>query len=286
MENFFTIFWIIIILSFYIPLIQRRMLIAKRVRLIRKIEQMRKSRVITLIHRQESLSFLGLPLARYIDIEDSERILRAIRLTPKDMPIDILLHTPGGLVLASEQIACALKRHNGKVTAFIPHYALSGGTLIALACDKIVMDADAVLGPVDPQIGIPLQGGYPATSVLEALKIKNPNRNDSVLIYGDIAKKAIRQVKRKVFILIKDKMPQGRARRIARLLSEGRWTHDYPITYEESLKIGLNVESDLPVEIYSLMELYPQAGQRRPSVEFIPLPYQPTPQTPRRGKEQ
>ncbi len=158
--------------------------------------------------------------------------------------------------------------------------------MIALACDKIVMDADAVLGPVDPQIGIPLQGGYPATSVLEALKIKNPNRNDSVLIYGDIAKKAIRQVKRKVFILIKDKMPQGRARRIARLLSEGRWTHDYPITYEESLKIGLNVESDLPVEIYSLMELYPQAGQRRPSVEFIPLPYQPTPQTPRRGKEQ
>lgn len=286
MENFFSIFWIIIILSFYIPLIQRRMLIAKRVRLIRKIEQMRKSRVITLIHRQESLSFLGLPLARYIDIEDSERILRAIRLTPKDMPIDILLHTPGGLVLASEQIACALKRHNGKVTAFIPHYALSGGTLIALACDEIVMDADAVLGPVDPQIGIPLQGGYPATSVLEALKIKNPNRNDSVLIYGDIAKKAIRQVKRKVFILIKDKMPHGRARRIARLLSEGRWTHDYPITFEESSKIGLNVESDLPVEIYSLMELYPQAGQRRPSVEFIPLPYQPTPQTPRRGKEQ
>ncbi len=285
MESFFSIFWIIILISFFIPIVQRRFLEAKRVSLIRKIEKQRNSRLITMIHRQESLSFLGIPLARFIDIEDSERILRAVRLTPDDMDIDILLHTPGGLVLAAEQIACALKRHKGKVTALIPHYAMSGGTLIAIACDEIIMDPDAVLGPVDPQISIPFRGGFPATSVIEALKISNPNRDDNVLIYGDIAKKAIKQVKEKVYILIKGKMPASKARKLARLLSGGKWTHDYPITFEEIQTMGLNVNSNLKIEIYNLMDLYPQPGQRRPSVEFIPLPYQPSPRPPGRGRD-
>jgi len=76
-------------------------------------------------------------------------------MTDDDVPIDLLLHTPGGLVLASEQIAVAIRRHKAPVTVFIPHYAMSGGTLIALGADEIVMDPNAVIGPVDPQIGDP-----------------------------------------------------------------------------------------------------------------------------------
>ena len=106
-----------------------------------------------MIHRQESLSFLGFRMARFIDIQDSEEVLRAIKLTDDDMPIDFILHTPGGLVLASEQIAAALSKHPGKVTVYVPHYAMSGGTMLALAADEIVMDDNAVLSPVDPQIG-------------------------------------------------------------------------------------------------------------------------------------
>jgi ClpP class serine protease len=71
-------------------------------------ERQRGTRVITLIHRQETIRFLGIPLRNYISVEDSEQLLRAIRLTPDSMPIDLILHTPGGLVLASEQIARAL----------------------------------------------------------------------------------------------------------------------------------------------------------------------------------
>jgi ClpP class serine protease len=107
------------------------------------------------------------PLARYIDIEDSEAILRAIRLTSTDMPIDLIVHTPGGLVLAAEQIAHALLRHRAPVTIFVPHYAMSGGTMLALACDQIVMDPNAVLGPVDPQLG-----PFPAASILEVVARK------------------------------------------------------------------------------------------------------------------
>ncbi len=64
-------------------------------------------------------------------------MLRAIRMTPAEMPIDLIVHTPGGLVLASDQIAHALKRHDGRVTVIVPHYAMSGGTLVALAADEI-----------------------------------------------------------------------------------------------------------------------------------------------------
>ena len=131
----FDLFWIFFIIATLQPLVRQRMLEAARVRLIHEIERRRKSRVIALIHRQETMSILGFPVFRYIDIDDSENVLRAIKLTDPELPIDLILHTPGGLVLAAEQIAFALKRRPGKVTVFVPHYAMSGGTLIALAAD-------------------------------------------------------------------------------------------------------------------------------------------------------
>ena len=146
--------------------------------------------MIALIHRQDKVSFLGVPVASYINIDDSEAVLRAIRLTPDDQAIDLILHTPGGLVLASEQIARALVEHKGKVTVFVPHYAMSGGTMIALAADEIVMDPNAVLGPVDPQIG-----GAPAASIIKAVEQKPIERiADTTLILADISRKAQAQV--------------------------------------------------------------------------------------------
>ncbi len=266
---FGDIIWLIILFSFFMPTLERRMLEYNRLKLIRAIEKKRKSRVITIIHRQESISFFGLPISRYIDIEDSEQILRAIRLTPDDMPIDLVLHTPGGLVLAASQIAQALKRHPAKVTVFVPHYAMSGGTLIALAADEIVMDENAVLGPVDPQLG-----NYPAASLLKTLRIKGPqNVDDNTVVMADIAEKAILQIKDFVFDLLKEKMEKEKAEKIAEELSTGRWTHDYPLDIERLKAIGINITVGLPDYIYDLMELYRQTDQRRPSVNYIPLPY-------------
>ena len=123
-----------------------------RTNLLDQFQEKRKSRVIAMIHRQDTLSLFGVPVSSSISIEDSEAVLRAIRLTPQNQPIDLLLHTPGGLLLAAEQISKALTEHKGKVTVFVPHYAMSGGTLMALAADEIVMDSNAVLGPVDPKL--------------------------------------------------------------------------------------------------------------------------------------
>ena len=284
MGDFMNIIWFIILIQIFIPLIQKRWLMYKRLRTMQEVEKRRQSRVITMIHRQETMNLLGFPIARYIDIEDSEQVLRAIRMTPKEMPIDLVVHTPGGLVLASEQIACALKRHSGKVTVFVPHYAMSGGTLVALAADEIVMDPDAVLGPVDPQLGSPQSGYYPAASLLKALEQPNPNRDDQTIILGDVGRKAIDQVYQTVYKLLLEHQTEEKARELARMFSEGRWTHDYPIDFEEAKKMGLPVSDQMPEEVYQLMEFYPQSRQQRPGVEFIPIPYR-SPQAPGRSEK-
>ncbi|MGQ9829653.1 MAG: SDH family Clp fold serine proteinase [Roseiflexus sp.] len=266
--DFIGLFWIFLIISSLQPVIRQKMLETGRLRLLERIEQQRQSRVIVLIHRQETLSLLGFPLVRYIDIDDSEAVLRAIKMTDRDVPIDLVLHTPGGLVLAAEQIAGALSRHPAKVTVFVPHYAMSGGTLIALAADEIVMDENAVLGPVDPQLG-----QQPAASILKVLERKPIGEiDDETLIMADIAEKAIRQVKATVIELLADRMDAERAEHVATMLATGVWTHDYPITVRQAHELGLPVSTEMPSLIYRLMGLYPQTAQRRPSVEYIPLP--------------
>jgi len=267
------LFWLFFIVMAFAPLVQRRALEAKRLASLRRIEGERGSRVIALIHRQETLSLFGFPLMRYIDIQDSEEIIRAIKLTDDSIPIDIILHTPGGLVLASEQVARALLRHPAKVTVFIPHYAMSGGTLVALAADEIFMDENAVIGPVDPQIG-----NFPAVSIIKAAESKPIEKvEDETLILADVSRKAIRQVQKCVERILIEKMSPAQARRLARILSGGKWTHDYPIPCEEARELGLSVNSDIPKEIFRFMTLFPQPTSRRPSVQYIPLPYREAP---------
>lgn len=268
--NFGELFWILFIFLSFAPIVKQQITERARFRLIRSIEQTRESRVITLIHRQESISLLGIPISRYINVEDSEQVLRAIRLTPDEMPIDVILHTPGGMVLAAEQIANALEKHPAKVTVFIPHYAMSGGTMIALAADEIIMDDNAVLGPIDPQLG-----QYPAASLRKVLQQKHINRiDDNTLIMADMAEKALKQVKEFAFYLLEDNLGREKAEELATMLTEGRWTHDYPITCEMARSWGLNINIDFPTEVHLLMDLYPQPSQRRPSVQFIPVPYE------------
>jgi ClpP class serine protease len=214
------------------------------------------------------MSFLGFPVLRYIDVNDSEEVLRAIHLTDPKVPLDMVLHTPGGLVLASLQIARAIHMHKGKVTAFVPHYAMSGGTLIALAASEIVMSEDAVLGPVDPQIG-----QSPAASILKAVARKPVAEvDDQTLIYADQAEKAIVQLRESVRELLADKVSPEKAEELSRLLSEGTWTHDHPITFERAKTFGLPVRADMPPDVLNLMSLYPQPVRRQPTVEYLPEP--------------
>jgi ClpP class serine protease len=270
MANLANLFWLFFMLSAIQPSLQQRLLEAARARRIARFERKRGSRVIAMVHRQETMRLLGFPVARYIDINDSEDILRAIRMTDKDVPIDIVLHTPGGLVLAALQIARALREHPAKVTAFVPHYAMSGGTLICLAANEIVMSPHAVVGPIDPQLG-----NLPAASLIKVVEQKPIERiDDQTLVFADVGRKAIEQVRRAARDMLGGRMADDAADKLAHKLSEGTWTHDYPISATEAKALGLNVSTDMPSDILDLLALYPQPMRTQGGVEYLPGPRQ------------
>jgi ClpP class serine protease len=266
------IFWLFFMFTALQPMLRQRLLEAMRARKIAQIEGRRNSRVILLIHRQETMRLLGFPVARYIDINDSEEILRAIQMTDAEVPLDMVLHTPGGLVLAALQVARALGTHKAKVTVFVPHYAMSGGTLIALAADEIVMCEHSVLGPIDPQLG-----ESPAASLIKVVEQKPIERiSDETLIRADIGRKAIAQVKQSAGELMKRSLTAEQAGTLAEKLSTGTWTHDYPIWAATAKELGLHVSTDMPDDVLDLMKLYPQPvrTQSGGGVEYLPVPRQ------------
>jgi ClpP class serine protease len=226
-----SLLWLFFILASRQPAAERYVLEARRRSNLASLSRKRGATVITLIHRQETMSFFGFPVVRFINIDDAEGVLRAIRATTPGHPIELILHTPGGLVIAARQIAAALADHDGKVTAVVPHYAMSGGTLVALAADEIVLDAHATLGPVDPQLG-----QYAAASILAA--VERPQRHEDQFL---ILAKAIAQVESFTRRLLERHMEPERAAKVATLLATGMWTHDHPLQRQELEQLGLPV---------------------------------------------
>jgi ClpP class serine protease len=266
MLNPFDWIWLFFIITSLQPVLQRYAMAVNRRRMLSTIATKRDATVITLIHRQDTIAFLGIPIARYIDIDDSQSVLRAIRETPPGKTIEIILHTPGGLVLAASQIARALSDHDGRIVAVVPHYAMSGGTLIALAADEIVIDRHAALGPVDPQMG-----QYPARSLIEVAAM--PGRHDDqTLLLADVGHKALRQVTALAEKLLSKHMDAARAHDVADLLATGTWTHDHPLMAPELEQLGLPVKVGVPREERLLLDLYPQPRGRETAVEYVAGP--------------
>lgn len=264
--DFSTLIWILLGLMALQPMLMGRWFAFNRLKAIQALERARGSRVITMIHRQEKRSLFGFNVARHIDLEDAQTIIAAIKETPPERPIDLILHTPGGLVLAAMQIARAVEAHAGKVTVFVPVYAMSGGTLIALAADEIVLGEFSVLGPIDPQIA-----GFPAASIVRVRQAKPIEHIfDLTLVLADMSEKALAQVKRGAVELLTPRLEQAAAEQLAEKLAGGQWTHDYALTAQEAAALGLPVTVGMPVEVLQLMKLYPQPVQRS-GVEFLPI---------------
>ena len=264
--DFSTLLWILLAFLALQPILTGRWFGYRRAQAIRAIEKAHGTRVITMIHRQEQRSLFGFAVARHIDLEDAQTIIAAIKETPRDVPIDLILHTPGGLVLAAMQIARAVEAHPAKVTVYVPVYAMSGGTLIALAADEIVLGEFSVLGPIDPQIM-----GFPAASIVRARDSKQIDHVfDLTVVLADVGEKALAQVKKGAVELLTPRMEQAAAEALADKLAGGHWTHDYALTAEEAASLGLPVKVGMPAEVLELMKLYPQPVQRS-GVEYLPI---------------
>ncbi len=228
----------------------------ERFDILERLETKRGSRVLTLVHRKEPWSKED----GFISIEDSELLVAQIRRTPPEKHIDLIIHTPGGIVIAAEMIAMAVRNHPGKVTAIVPFYAMSGGTMIALAAHELMMDEESILGPLDPQIS-----GYPSQSLI-TLPARTPIEtiSDQMVILSETAQKSVSQVRAFVSLLLVDKLPPAKREKVASFLTGGYVTHDTPIVPAVLREIGLKIVEDIPEEVYELFRTYEFGSCARP----------------------
>lgn len=264
----FLILFGILIFLYMMMYPQFQMLAARRKRLgkIREMEGKWGTKVLAMIHRKEAISMFGVPVYQYIDVEDAEEILRGIR-DAKDKPIDLIIHTPGGQLHASVQIAKALKNHNAKTRVFVPHYSMSGGTIISLAAGEIIMDKDASLGPVDPQVGDFLRGIFPAPTWLHVATKKGLEADDVTLAMSDISEKVLNFMRTAVNELLDDKFAdKEKQKMVVEKLVGGEMVHSQPISAKEAQALGLPVSTELPADIHEFMECYKAI---RSNVEYI-----------------
>ncbi len=86
-----------------------------------------------------------------ITLADMQGFMEVVKGLPQG-PLDIIIHSPGGLAEATESILRYLRGRFDPIRAFVPIAAKSAATMLALGCDEIVMGAHSELGPIDPQV--------------------------------------------------------------------------------------------------------------------------------------
>lgn len=196
-----------------------------------------------------------------IGIEDTVKVLMEIQKTPKDKPIDMIIHTPGGYAVAAQMMAMAIKFHPAKVTVMVPFYAMSGGSLMSLAAGEIRMEKYSVLGPVDPQIPTP-GGMHPAGALATLIKTKPIQTiSDKMVILAEAGNLEIENAKAFVIWLLEGKMDKQQAESVADFLARGYMAHATPITLDVARSLGLNVVEGVPDKVYELFKTFAFTGQ-------------------------
>lgn len=188
---------------------------------------------------------------RYLTTREAFEILAEIRSVPNDRPIDFVLHTPGGEAFACELIAGAIK-DRPNTTAYVPYCAMSAGTIVALACEKIVMGRYACLGPIDTQFY-----GFPIESYLRLLKEKPlASIDDEIVLLGYLAEKEMKTARAHACELLnKAHFGKDDACQLTDFLVAGTMPHSEQINRERALQIGVNVVTgDCPTQVYDLVE--------------------------------
>ncbi len=109
--------------------------------------------------------WLQKPTAPFLQINDNDKngFMSTINGLDREKGLDLVLHTPGGETAATESIIDYLKTMFSDIRVIVPQLAMSGGTMIACAAQKILMGKHSSLGPIDPQFG----GGLAAHAILE-----------------------------------------------------------------------------------------------------------------------
>jgi len=187
-----------------------------------------------------------------IDDEEVTSIVGTIGKLPKRTPIDIVIHTRGGWASSTSQIAAALL-HRPNTAAFVPIFARSGGTKIALATRAIYLAKDAALGPIDLRLGY-----GSARDIMKIAEELGDGAPPEIRLAALEAKKELRDEVKKACELISP-AHKGflgwRGCTLAKTLTSGEMPHGRLIDYREAKRLGINVYSRMPKSIYELISI-------------------------------
>jgi hypothetical protein len=154
----------------------------------------------------------------------------------------------------------ALKHHPGFTTVIVPFYAMSGGSLVALAADEILLERESILGPVDPLIG-----GFPAGTVLRLLARKPIETiTDQMVLLAEGARQSLDQMKEFVKWLLEGKLPKKEREALSVFLTGGYISHDTPIVMDVLQSYGLPVKRGVPEGVYDLFRTFVFGACERP----------------------
>lgn len=232
---------------------------------LKRLEERRDSSALCVIHTRDLES-------SSVDEITAIEILRVLGEIDPDVPLDVILHTPGGNALEGMQIARAIKAHRGKKTVFVPFQAFSAGTIIALAADEIVMGNHAVLGPIDAQVPCTFQGRrirHPASAYVSVAAKKSRKKiDDQVLATAYRCNDDIASHHKNAVELMRGTYSNTAANRIVHRLNDGILTHGYPVTFDEARAMGLRVSDRMPSEPREIVQSFLVDLTRNCSVTF------------------
>jgi len=178
----------------------------------------------------------------------------------------LLVNSPGGLVQSSYKIARALRKTFKEIIVFVPHIAASGGTLLALTGNKIVMGMMSQLSPLDPQAKVE-DGAVSANSVVDAHQFvtrlfDDVSVEDAPYSYKALADKcdgvdirdalaSLSLMEEYILEILEDcGYSKEECKKISHNIVRGFKTHDEVINIDKARKLGLNVvaHTDFPAE--------------------------------------
>ena len=207
----------------------------------------------------------------YLTVREAFEVLAQIRSVDANTPIDIILHTPGGSAFACEMIAAALK-DRPRTTAYVPYCAMSAGTIIALATEKVVMGDHACLGPIDLQLG-----PFSAESFIRLLKEKPiKDVDDMFVLLGYLAEKDLKTARQRACEMLNKKhFGRDDACQLTDFLVSGDLPHSEQINRARAAELGVNVaKGDCPEAVYRMvdarLELLAGGNGSNPSSNFDP----------------
>ena len=209
------------------------------------------AKTIAIIHDFDNPMHYQSPEREDLSTREAFEVLAAIRAAGEGTPLNIVLHTPGGMRMAAELIATALK-DRPNTTAYVPYCAMSAGTMIALSCSKVVMGKHACLGPIDTQFA-----GFPADGFTRLLKEKPVDQiSDLWLMVSYLVEKDLKTARQRACDLLnRAHFGNDDACRLTDFLSSGDMPHGERIGRARAAEIGVNVaKEDCPDAVYKMVE--------------------------------